>query len=225
MFFEENGLPVAASLGGGIYTLGVEYHPASDAGLQANFVNTAANNEGSKRNLFDITANNAGSKNRNIDKSAKLQDFGYHIKGELLKQYYSDRFSSYKKSTLCGSEVEVTLADGITKIKYNYLCRQKWCPRCNRIRSAELINAYVPILSSWDALYMVTLTVRNVNALDLKDKLSEMQHRFRNIMRTIHRRLGTSAVRAIKTIEVTANNETKTVHPHYHILLRAKKQH
>lgn len=183
------------TFGGYLDTLGVEYHPNVDAG--------------SRPPTFDPKI---------TDKAAQIQDFIYHVKGELLKQYYSPLHESYKKSTLCGTEMIVTKADGVTKMRHLYLCRCKWCLRCQRIRSAELINAYSPLIATWDDLYMVSLTVKNVNPLELKNKLSEMQTRFRNIMRTIHRRMGRSDIKAIKTIEVTVNPNTRELHPHYHIL-------
>lgn len=147
-----------------------------------------------------------------------VRDFIYHVKGELLKQYYSPLHESYKKSTLCGTEMIVTKADGVTKMRHLHLCRCKWCLRCQRIRSAELINTYSPIIATWDGLFMVTLTLKSVNPLELKDKLSDMQKRFRNIMRTIQRHLGKSDIKAIKTIEVTVNPISRKLHPHYHIL-------
>lgn len=158
----------------------------------------------------------------NLDKAAKLQDLAYHIKGELLKQSYSPLHSSYKKSTLCGSMIEIVQENGVV-IKYMHLCRCKWCPRCARIRTAELINAYVPIIKTWDGLFMVSLTVKNINPYDLKDKLSEMQKRFRNIVRTMHNRLATKEIKIIKSIEISVNSITRTLHPHYHLLLESKE--
>lgn len=178
----------------GLDTLGVGYHSAPDAAPHA----------------------------KKFNKVAQIQDFAYLIKGALLKQHYSPLHESYKKSTVCGQTIEVRPADGGVSLKYAYLCRQRWCPRCMRIRAAELMNTYVPIVEQWSDLYLVTLTVPNVQPLQLKDKLTEMQQRFRNVMRTIHRRLKTNDVKAIKSIEVSQNMATKTLHPHYHILCERK---
>lgn len=194
MFLEQQQQSKTAGFGGSLDTLGVRYHLTADA----------------------------DSTTINLNKAAKLQDFGYAIRGGLLKQHYSPLHPSYKKSTLCGQRVSYQTQSGKAALKYDYLCRQKWCPRCARIRAAELITTYVPILSQWRDLYLVTLTQRSVNPLDLKDKLTEMQQRFRNIIRTIHRRLGTSDVKAIKSIEVTYNTKEKTLHPHYHVLVETR---
>lgn len=194
MFLEDRqtnqSVATPPSSAGGIYTLGLGYHSAPDADFMAK-----------------------------VHKSAKLQDFGYHVKGALLKQSHSPIHSSYKKSTKCGKVVNIQSRDGKTEQKFDYLCRQRWCPRCNRIRAAELITAYVPIITTWQGLYMVTLTQRNVDPYHLREKLDEMQKRFRNIFRTMHRHLGTVDIKAIKTIEVSANLKTRTLHPHYHVLV------
>jgi len=188
-----------------------EYHFSGDEGFE---------NQEKPTEILNISSE---IQTKALNKIARIQDISYIIKGELLKQNYSSLHSSYKKSTKCGEEIEITLEDGKTKIRCIYYCNQRWCPRCARIRSAKLIDAYTPIIAKWVDLYLVTLTVSNVSPFKLRDKLTEMQKRFRNIMRTIHREFGTSAIKLIKTIEVTANIETRKVHPHYHLLVESRE--
>ncbi len=43
------------------------------------------------------------------------------------------------------------------KIKFKY-CNARWCTTCNRVRTAKLINGYLPVINQMSDAYFVTLT-------------------------------------------------------------------
>lgn len=78
---------------------------------------------------------------------------------------------SYARSLHCMDQWVVS--EGVMTSHY---CKNRWCPECNRIRTAVLINTYMPRLVEEfgkDGLYFVTLTRRNVQKEDLKQELQE----------------------------------------------------
>ncbi len=101
-------------------------------------------------------------------------------------------------------------------------CGNRWCSVCNRIRSAQYISKYEPILKTWVDTQFVTLTVVNVEGTKLLDKLKEMNKNFRRILDLMRKR--NIKTRGIRKVEVTYNKESNTYHPHFHVLVEGKAQ-
>ena len=134
---------------------------------------------------------------------------------------------------------------------YTEYCKCRWCLVCNRNRTAELIQDYIPIINSWDDKYLVTLTVPNVDGFHLADTIETMHDFFDSIKRKIwNGRKRTTyekdsqgnyitnadgervikeapfngfKFQALRKIECTYNLERSDYHPHYHILVDSKK--
>lgn len=117
----------------------------------------------------------------------------------------------------------VVQEDGTLTSSY---CRCRWCIVCNRIRMGTLINRYEPIMQMWRAeagVFMVTLTVPNVEAGELGGTIREMKKQLRYSRRSIRETRGLD-YRAVENWEVTHNAKADTYHPHVHCLVRGKKQ-
>lgn len=130
----------------------------------------------------------------------------------------SDLHSSYERTLYCCGFM---LQEG-NKLTGKY-CNGRWCLTCNRIRTAKLMNGYLPQIEGWANKYLLTLTVPNVTGEQLHPEIRKMYFVFRNICRQLRRpgnkkRFGFKAVRKL---EATYNDSDKTVmfHPHFHLVI------
>jgi len=123
----------------------------------------------------------------------------------------------YQRTCSCGSVVEQK--DGKLTSQY---CGNRWCSVCNRIRSAQYISKYEPILKTWTDTQFVTLTVVNVEATNLLDTLTEMNKNFRRVLDLMRKRK--IKIRGVRKVEITYNEEAKTYHPHFHVIVEGKAE-
>ena len=123
--------------------------------------------------------------------------------------------NSYQNSTGCSSAIH--LDNGESHTKY---CKNRWCMVCNRIRTAELINKYVPVVQEWGAdAWFTTVTIPNVQGKALQPAMEQMHEVFTKIKRRMKRTLDMQFV-AIRKIECTYNPKRDDYHPHYHIIFK-----
>tara|TARA_R110000803_G_C11950079_1_gene317595 strand:+ start:171 stop:1142 length:972 start_codon:yes stop_codon:yes gene_type:complete len=118
----------------------------------------------------------------------------------------------------------ILLQDG-DKLKGS-LCRKRWCQTCNRVKTAELINAYSKPLQSLqqeDALYFVTLTTKTVKAGKLKDEIKKRYEAFTRIKDNLRKNYAIKLVGARK-LEVTYNEQSNEYHPHFHFIQKGLKE-
>jgi len=110
----------------------------------------------------------------------------------------------------------VLLQDG-NKITGKY-CNNRWCIVCNRIRTAKLINGYLPVIRV-EILdpFFVTLTIPNVPGPELGRSISEMT---RTIIRINHlfRHRKDFRLKGIRKIECVPGKHND-FHPHFHLLV------
>lgn len=107
------------------------------------------------------------------------------------------------------------LQDG-QDLKTQY-CNQRFCLVCNRIRTAKLMNGYLPSIKRMQNPYFITLTIRNVEGEDLKAEIKGMQKTFRQIL-DVMRRKGKPLV-GIRKLEATYNHKRDDYHPHFHCIV------
>jgi len=112
------------------------------------------------------------------------------------------------------------LQDGITtKSRY---CNQRFCLVCNRIRTARLINGYSEQLSGLENPYFVTLTTRNVQAVELRERINLMAKNFVKLKDRL-RKQGIK-LKGIRKIECTYNPKRDDYHPHYHLIVEGCRE-
>ena len=128
-------------------------------------------------------------------------------KGEL-EQYYRNAFYCNHVLTQAGE-----------KITGKY-CKTRICNTCNRIRMANLIEGYSPILEKYTDLQFVTLTIPNVSASELKSSISLMGKSFVKLLDRFRKR----GIRpnGLRKLEITYNARRKDYHPHYHLIVSNK---
>ena len=98
---------------------------------------------------------------------------------------------------------------------------------CNAIRTAKAINTYVPVIQSWSEAHLVTLTVPNCKAGDLKETIYNMYESFKQVKRYVktnyNRKLIDFKLIGVRKIECTYNSIRNDYHPHFHIIVKTKE--
>lgn len=104
-----------------------------------------------------------------------------------------------------------------------YFCRKRLCPMCQWRKSLVMFHQVLTLIHAHSEKYrsdiplLLTLTVPNVKAGDLKLMLDKMQ---KSWDRFAKRAKFKKAIRSwFRALEVTYNAELNTYHPHFHILL------
>lgn len=139
--------------------------------------------------------------------------------------------NQYVNAAKCGNVVQ--LDNGEEKI---FRCKTRFCVECNRIRTGKLINKYLPAVEQWTNKKFVTLTVPNVSAIELNNKLDQMQDVLSKCARAWKRKRKSGGVnlcsmedfhgslKIIKKIEITYKYGADSYHPHIHILTDGTEQ-
>ncbi|MCS7475152.1 protein rep [Myroides odoratimimus] len=155
------------------------------------------------------------------DTLKKKQWSKYVSKGIALSLMNFNRksklFKSYKNSTYCA---ETLLTNEVGKIHTTY-CKNRWCLTCNRIKTARLINAYLPQLEEFFQPVFVTLTLPTVNGKELPTRISEMEKEWRSIYKLTKRskyQKTHQIFKGIRKAECTIR-PGGLYHYHFHIIL------
>lgn len=149
-------------------------------------------------------------------KKAKAKHFT-HTFVNALTEIDSPLNEGYKRTLDCASQ----LIQNNDKLTGKY-CKNRWCIICNRIRAAQLINGYSPILDQFEEPQFVTLTIPNMSADKLQRAISGMQFAWREVYRMIKRPKYINydfQILGLKKIECTYNPEMDSFHPHFHFVI------
>lgn len=141
-----------------------------------------------------------------------------------------DKNDNYKKAVRarkCGTYLEMRIYnDDHAELHKSNFCKARLCPMCNWRLSLKrfAILSSVTELAKKDRYQMLflTLTVRNVSAIDLKLEIANIFKAWSNLSdknaifkKSIHG--------WFRALEVTYNRDTDTYHPHLHVILAVKK--
>ena len=137
---------------------------------------------------------------------------------QIIDVVSEDRKKIYWKTYHCD---RVKLQEG-TKLKGS-LCRKRWCQHCNRIKTAELLGAYHKPLQDLDTLFFVTLTAPTVKGRQLKSEIKKRYKAFTRIKDNI-RKTYNIKIEGIRKTEVTYNEKTDKYHPHFHLIVKGRRE-
>ena len=159
------------------------------------------------------------------DTKLKWQEKKTHafIVAEKLKQ--AKKYKRSERMRMCGQYIvaQECLSCGHMHIKAAKLCRDRLCPICTwRLSMRRFASMYTIVEglrwaypeSSW---YFCTLTCQNCRPTELKQTLDEMLRAWNGITST--KKFKFIYDGWARSLEITYNKETKTVHPHFHVLL------
>lgn len=132
-----------------------------------------------------------------------------------LADLKSPLHDSYRRTVFCSGFM---LQEGKTMTsKY---CNGRWCLTCNRIRTAKLMNGYLPQIEKFENKQFVTLTVPNCSEAELYSTMREMYHNMRRVRKKLSN-WGINA-KAVRKLECTYNEDTDQYHPHFHIIINGE---
>ncbi len=165
-----------------------------------------------------LTKNAKFSAKENFGKRARVKFLTEALAVGLANVPGSKLTKSYWNTFYCSSILHKK-GDSLTG-KY---CKNRWCLVCCRIRSAQLIKQYAPVLESWPDKHLVTLTVPNCSGAELVATKEQMKAGFDRIRHTFqmqHRRGQRPApLVALRKLEATHNPDRNDYHPHYHLVV------
>ena len=149
---------------------------------------------------------------KTYEKRARAKYLGNALVLELVK-LDSPLKKSYWNTWHCSN---IILQDG-KKLTSTY-CNNRWCPVCNRIRTAKLIKSYLPDLNKMVEPQFVTLTIVSIKGKDLQSAIEGMTKEIIRI-KDLFKNRRSFRINGIRKIEVTYNPVTDEYHPHFHIVL------
>ena len=132
------------------------------------------------------------------------------------------------EKSYCGSmKCSGTLHQVGGKLVAKY-CRQRWCGVCSAIKTAQLIEGYLPEINALPNTQLVTLTLPNVADHLLRAEIERMTKIVQDIQNTFlmrkKRGLQSWALVGIRALECTHNSKTDMFHPHFHFIISGEMQ-
>lgn len=127
----------------------------------------------------------------------------------------------------CGNHLVFKMKDSRLKLYQAYFCKARLCPMCNWRRSLKIAFQNKRIIEEVNERYNIkwlflTLTIRNVEGNELKNKMDQMTKAWNNFSR--YAKFKKSVKGYFRAMEVTRNWDKEsewygTYHPHFHVLL------
>lgn len=150
-------------------------------------------------------------------KKARKKYFSFGLaSGLAFHNPESPLHKSYINSKFCADTITVDPV-GVSHSQY---CKNRWCPLCQSIRIAVLINGYKTQLEQMEQLYFVTLTRPTVPADQLDEQWKKMASAFNSIRHSrIFRRNNWSGLRKVECT-IRPND---LYHLHFHLLIDSKE--
>lgn len=165
------------------------------------------------------------------DSKGKKRDWqGKKQRSLLMAEHHAAVEGLEKKAErmqACGNVLNFKLTDNRLKLYQAYFCKARLCPMCNWRRSLKIAfqnKKIIAAVNEREKLQWVflTLTVRNVEAHELKNTMDQMTQAFNRF--TKYARFKKSVKGYFRAMEVTRNWDKEsewygTYHPHFHVLL------
>lgn len=131
----------------------------------------------------------------------------YNKESKLIKSYWN--------SFHCR---EVVYYEEETKSIKSTYCKNRWCPTCQSIRVAKLINEYKDALDNLENTYFVTLTKPTVEEFQLPDRIKEMNDTWRLIHELSRKKK--MRLKGVRKAECTLTKGK--YHYHYHVIVEGE---
>lgn len=148
----------------------------------------------------------------NLLKKAKRKALTVFLSTKLI-ELNNTNIKAYRNMYYCNS----VLNQEEQELKTAY-CKNRFCLVCNAIKTANLINGYLPELKKFNDPQFLTLTIKAVKGTRLNAAVNKMQKDFRNINQKLTK-FHKIKINAIRKLECNHNDEKDTYNPHYHIIV------
>lgn len=126
----------------------------------------------------------------------------------------------WKRLQNCLSEIKEAIDQTTGEVIYKatYKCNDKLCGNCSQIRSIVAVTKYKSKVQAMKSPVMVVLHQKSPKMGELKNTINAMYLDWREILR-LQAKSKRENYNGICAMEVTTNEEDKTYHPHYHIII------
>ena len=129
----------------------------------------------------------------------------------------------WAKMARCMSEIkqvfDYTQSEKNVVYKATYKCNDKLCANCSQIRSLLAVTRYQKRVMAMHEPVMVVLHQKSPGIGKLKSTIDAMYNDWRSILKVTAKSKKEESFNGICALEVTTNENDKTYHPHYHIIL------
>ena len=150
-------------------------------------------------------------------KKAKRKALTVFLSGKLI-ELQNSRIQAYRNMYYCNS----VLQQNGQELKTSY-CKNRFCHVCNAIKTANLIDGYLPELKSMKDPQFLTLTIKAVKAKQLRPAISGMIKTFRSINQHLNK-YEHIKLKAIRKLECNYNPVYDTYNPHFHFVIEGEHQ-
>ena len=151
---------------------------------------------------------------------ARRMRFKEGLRSILYNSGDSEMIALANKMSDCGTQVDFAIdEDGIVNVVGGRFCRQRLCPMCQWRRSLRLsflMEDCLESLEKFEFLHVV-LSRPNCSADELKSEIQALYSAFNSMWKT--EKVKAAWKGAYRSTEVTYNEESKSYHPHLHILV------
>lgn len=165
-----------------------------------------------------------------ITKSGKSRDWqGKKQRSELTAEHFAvaGLHSKAERMKDCATQLVFKHTGEALKLYQAWFCKVRLCPMCNWRRSLKIAYHNKRIVETVNERENVrwlflTLTVKNVDAENLSETISDMFNAFNRL--TKYKAFKMSIKGFFRALEVTKNRDSEsssfgTYHPHFHVLL------
>lgn len=199
-----------------------------------------------KLNKYKTDGKGYSNLSRRVRMNAVIADF-YKLLGEENedvvisrggndRSMYNAMLQRSRRVLACGRSVEtLRFRDlGIHEVKRIKLCGDKFCGNCQKQLANARERKYTPLLKAMEKvfdIYHIVLTVPNVSDAVLPVTVYKIISSFGRLIKYISGRKrirglsfdGIGYVGAIRSLEITHNENQDTYHPHLHCVFASKK--
>lgn len=198
-----------------------------DGGNNVACMNNCLDKDMNMNNCLDKDTTKGAGRKKELEntfrKLTRKKDFSQHIAYGLLYSHNGNEShplrKAYIKTIYCGQELTPVINEDGKRRLASKRCEGRWCPRCQSIRIAKLIQGYGPSLRELDKLYFVTLTAPTVTGDELPKQIKAFQKRWRAI--TSDRYWKTNKPIGIRKTECTIRPKGK-YHYHWHVIIQGE---
>lgn len=164
---------------------------------------------------LDTLAQLTPNPEENLLKKAKRKTLTVFLSAKLI-ELNNKNIQAYRNMFYCNS----VLKQDEQELSTSY-CKNRFCLVCNSIKTANLINGYLPELKKMRDPQFLTLTIKAVGGIRLAPAITLMQKNFRTISQTLTK-YHKIKLNAIRKLECNHNEEKNTYNPHYHLIIDGK---
>jgi len=166
---------------------------------------------------LDTLAQLSKNPEENLLKKAKRKALTVFLSTKLI-ELNNTNIQAYRNMYYCNS----ILNQQEQELKTAY-CKNRFCLVCNAIKTANLINGYLPELKKMVDPHFLTLTIKAVGDTRLNAAVNKMQKDFRNINQKLTK-FHKIQIHAIRKLECNHNEEKDTYNPHFHVIIDGRQR-